>query len=197
MMWNSVDLPQPDGPISVTNSPSATSNEKSSTAVTRRFAVAEALGDVLDGEGGDAHAVSDAMRLVRGGMEQLLRRQQPRATGPRRDGAAGRLPARGGSPPDRRTRNPRPSDRRAACNCSSMNGSVTLDAATSPSFASARAFDCSNAFIAATGSQGCCSASVRRMPRMCMIGNILDLAEPRGRRRCRIGIQPADMFGGR
>jgi hypothetical protein len=36
---------------------------------------AEAFGDMFHGEGGDAHAVSDAMRLVRGRMEQLLRRQ--------------------------------------------------------------------------------------------------------------------------
>jgi hypothetical protein len=32
MMLNSVDFPQPDGPISETNSPSPTSNETPSTA---------------------------------------------------------------------------------------------------------------------------------------------------------------------
>src|SRR5262245_37226693 len=42
-MLNSVDLPQPDGPISETNSPGATSNETSSTAVTPPSAVAKRL----------------------------------------------------------------------------------------------------------------------------------------------------------
>ena len=114
------------------------------------------------------------MGLVRRRMEQFLGRKQPRGqslgmVAPQEDlqHVAVRLQAvRPKSSPI---------SRRAACSCSSMNGSVTFDAATSANFARARAFDCSNAFIAAIGSQGCCSASVRRMPRMCMIGNIRDL----------------------
>jgi hypothetical protein len=43
-----------------------------------RFTIVEAFGDMLHGEGGQAHAVSDAMRLMRGRVKQLLRRQQAR-----------------------------------------------------------------------------------------------------------------------
>ena len=50
MMWNSVDLPQPDGPMTETNSPGATSKDTSSTAVTAPLAGVVALGDALHGE---------------------------------------------------------------------------------------------------------------------------------------------------
>src|SRR5215831_14843179 len=43
MMLNSVDLPQPDGPMIDTNSPGATENETSSTAVTGPSRVAKRL----------------------------------------------------------------------------------------------------------------------------------------------------------
>src|SRR5436309_7859224 len=43
MMLNSVDLPQPDGPMIDTNSPRATRNETSSTATTEPSAVAKCL----------------------------------------------------------------------------------------------------------------------------------------------------------
>src|SRR5690242_12074467 len=43
MMLNSVDLPQPDGPMIDTNSPRATRNETSSTATTEPSAVAKRL----------------------------------------------------------------------------------------------------------------------------------------------------------
>ncbi len=50
MMLNSVDLPQPDGPMIETNSPGATLNEMSSTAVIGPSRGDEALGDALDVE---------------------------------------------------------------------------------------------------------------------------------------------------
>src|SRR5689334_4684066 len=43
MMLNSVDLPQPDGPINETNSPRATENETSSTATSEPSAVVNRL----------------------------------------------------------------------------------------------------------------------------------------------------------
>ena len=43
MMLNSVDLPQPDGPIIATNSPGATLNETSSTAVSTPSGVSKRL----------------------------------------------------------------------------------------------------------------------------------------------------------
>jgi hypothetical protein len=61
---------------------------------------------------------------------------------------------------------------RAARSRSSMKGDVTLLAARSPILAKARDLACSNAFITPAGSQECCSANVRRMPTMCMIGKM-------------------------
>ena len=49
-MLNSVDLPQPDGPMMETNSPGAMVNETSSTAVTVPSRVTRALGDIADVE---------------------------------------------------------------------------------------------------------------------------------------------------
>jgi hypothetical protein len=49
MTLNSVDLPQPDGPITARNSPGATSNEMWSTAVTTPSA-SRMLHDVVDDE---------------------------------------------------------------------------------------------------------------------------------------------------
>ena len=50
MMLNSVDLPQPDGPITPTNSPGATDSETLSTAVSDAVRRLELLDDVVDDE---------------------------------------------------------------------------------------------------------------------------------------------------
>ena len=48
MMLKSVDLPQPDGPITATNSPWRTSSETVSSAWTMPSCGREALGQALD-----------------------------------------------------------------------------------------------------------------------------------------------------
>jgi hypothetical protein len=57
MMLNSVDLPQPDGPMMDTNSPGATENDTSSTATIASSPVPKRLvmlrtSSSVDGQGG-------------------------------------------------------------------------------------------------------------------------------------------------
>src|SRR6185295_19741377 len=77
MMLNSVDLPQPDGPISDTNSPGMTSNDTSSTAVMPPSAVAKRL------------TMPSTLSSASAGMSALPRRRRRWRVSPaRRRGAA-------------------------------------------------------------------------------------------------------------
>ena len=68
MTLNSVDLPQPDGPITARNSPGATSNEMWSTAVRTPSRRLEVLDDVVD----------DEQRRRRGGARGLIEARRGR-----------------------------------------------------------------------------------------------------------------------
>ena len=77
MMLNSVDLPQPDGPITERNSPGPTLNETSSTAVIGAVRRLETHDDVVDHQNGIAcEAVAAAHRCI----SRSLARSSPRSS---------------------------------------------------------------------------------------------------------------------
>ena len=75
MMLNSVDLPQPDGPITERNSPGTTSNDTSSTAVRTPSCVSKRLTMFSTTRMGSAAG----MVLLTAGCCQVPRSALPRA----------------------------------------------------------------------------------------------------------------------
>src|SRR5262249_3459771 len=91
-MLNRVDLPQPLGPMTATNSPLATSSETESTAATGPSAVAKDFDtrSIVKARGADAASVGEGAAAVDSAIPRFdLRRQLVRA------GATHRLPLRG------------------------------------------------------------------------------------------------------
>ena len=77
MMLNSVDLPQPDGPITARNSPGATSNDMSSTAVSTPSGVSKRLTTSSTTSSAFAAAACGGAAIARGDDDIASRSSAP------------------------------------------------------------------------------------------------------------------------